>query len=214
MPLKPFAHQRRSVRLQEYDYSLPGLYFVTICTHHRRCLFGKIISDAMRLNATGHMVAEQWCALPRRFEQIALDEFIVMPNHIHGIIKIIDTENDPLAIEQISQNRRGDPCGRPKSRQSAKNRVPLGNIVGAFKSLCVYRLKQRAKQNTPDRMTGRLWQRNYWEHVIRGDEDLMRVREYIQYNPMQWKWDSLNPHKFPDERKGLGDRKGRPYGDI
>ena len=206
MTSKPFANQRRSIRLREYDYSNPGMYFVTVCTYHRRCLFGKIIRDTMRLSAMGNMVAEQWCALPRRFEHIALDEFIVMPNHIHGIIKIIDTENTPLAIEQTSQTRRGDPCGRPKSRQSAKNRVPLGNVVGAFKSLCVYRLKQRAKQNASDCMTGKLWQRNYWEHVIRGNEDLMRVREYIQYNPMQWKWDSLNPHK------SSGDRKGRPYG--
>lgn len=150
MKYDPAVHHRRSIRLRDYDYAQAGAYFVTICAQDRRCLFGEIVDGEMRLNAMGRIVAEQWDAIPRRFINVELDEFVVMPNHIHGIFLIVGA---PLAGAQkragaqnyTSTNNRESLNQRASfNKASADKRAPargaptVGDIVGAYKSLCVH----------------------------------------------------------------------------
>ena len=152
-------HRRRSIRLRGHDYSSPGSYCVTICTFDRQYLFGHIEDKTMILNAHGRIVADCWQWLGVQFEGIVLDERVVMPNHLHGIIV-----------------RHG--IGRPK---------PLGGLIGAFKTVTTKQINQLRK--TPGSL---LWQRNYWEHIIRDDVEMDSIRSYIANNPADWATDDLN----------------------
>jgi len=149
---------RKQIRLKDYDYSLPGNYFVIICTKDRECLFGEIINDEMVLSETGRMVKKWW---------LRLDEFIIMPNHMHGIIEIIcrGGVTPPLQYKPI-----------------------LGQIVGYFKYQSTKTINK--KNNT---FGEKLWQRNYYEYIIRGEKDLDRIRSYILENPEKWDGDRNNP---------------------
>ena len=150
---------RRSIRLRGYDYSHTGAYFVTVVTRHRLCLFGDVADGEARLNHLGRLVEDAWQRLEARYPYVILDEYVVMPNHLHGVIVITDVGHNPL-----------------------------GRLVGAFKMVS-------AKQVNLARGTvGRpLWQRNYFEHVIRGEVELDRIRAYIRNNPSGWETDSENP---------------------
>jgi REP element-mobilizing transposase RayT len=182
---------RRSIRLQEYDYAQAGAYFVTICTHNRECLFGEIVDGEVRLNAIGEIVREQWHAIPDRFSAVELDQFVVMPNHIHGIFVIVGA---PLAGAHSAgaAPSRYHP-GTSKNRAAARAAPTVGDIIGAYKSLCVHYGLKWVQNNAPDRILGKLWQRNYWEHIVRDESEWDRIREYICNNPMQWQSDQLNP---------------------
>lgn len=157
MPHDDYAG-RPSLRLPTYDYAQPGGYFVTICTQDRRNMFGEVIHGEMVLNDPGRVVAEVWEALPGRFPHTSLDGFVVMPNHLHGII-LIDEQ------------------------QTGKG---LGQIVGAFKSLATNRYIAGIRQHGWPPFRKRLWQDNYFEHVIRSDVSLQRIRAYIAANPSNW----------------------------
>lgn len=163
---------RRSIRLQNYDYSQAGAYFVTICTQHRACVLGEVIDDAVQLSPLGQIVEEGWQWLAQRYSYVHLDKWVVMPNHLHGIVLLTDDD------------RRG-------GSRAAQNlpRKPLGQLVGAFKTVTTKQIN--ALQNTPAAV---FWQRNYHEHVIRNEADLSRLREYIENNSMQWSLDSLHPN--------------------
>ncbi len=176
-------HHRRSIRLRGYDYSQAGAYFVTICTHNRECLFGDVADGVIRVNHFGKIVGEQWNAIPQRFPTVELDAFVVMPNHIHGIFAV----GAPLAGAQIPATATG------ATWATARVAPTVGDIVGAYKSLCVHHGLLWMQQNQPHRMLCKLWQRNYWEHIIRDESELNRIREYIQNNPAQWKMDKLHP---------------------
>ena len=170
-------HQRRSIRLKEYDYSQEGAYFVTVCTQKHYCLFGKIVDGAMLLNQFGEIVHNEWMRTAIARPNAAIDSFIVMPNHLHGII-IINEYNI----------RRGDPAGRPYTpmpRGPSSNSI--GAMVGQFKSLATKRV--HALRGTPGE---RVWQRNYYEHVIRNDADLNDIRQYILDNPVKWDTEEEN----------------------
>jgi putative transposase len=163
-------HQRRSVRLCEYDYSQAGAYFVTICTHKRELQLGDIVGHSMVLSRFGLIVAECWAWLASQYPHVELDEMVIMPNHLHGILI--------LSNEDVS--RRGGSRTAPTK--------PLGRLVGAFKTVSTKRI------NLMRRSPGaRFWQRGYYEHVIRHEEDLYRVREYIAANPGRWAEDEENP---------------------
>ena len=158
--------ERRSIRLQKYDYSQSGSYFVTVCTQHRECLLGDIVNEDMVLNVTGKMVLDVWAQLPMRFPTIELDEFIIMPNHVHGIINI-----------QTGISETG----------AASSAPTLGQIVRMFKSVSAIAVnKILNRKNKP------LWQRNYYERIIRNEEECNRTREYIFNNPAQWASDENN----------------------
>jgi REP element-mobilizing transposase RayT len=182
----PAVHHRRSIRLAGYDYSQEGAYFVTICTYQRVCLFGQIVDGKMRLNEFGQIALEQWRRLPERFESIEMNAFVVMPNHIHGIMVI--TDPDPVgagltpAPEIIAQPHSGQPQGLPL-------RVTLGNIVGGYKSLVANECLKIYK--TKNETMGKLWQRNYYEHIIRDEKSYEAISAYIANNPSLWEQDSL-----------------------
>ena len=159
--------KRKSNRLKGYDYSQTGYYFVTVCVQNKLCRFGDIVGEQMRLNETGRVVAESWKWLEKRYENVGLDECVVMPNHVHGIL-IIDAPY------------------RGGSRTAPTK--PLGRLIGAFKTVSTKRINMR--QGTPGT---KLWQRSFHDHVIRDEEDLNRVREYIQNNPLKWALDEENP---------------------
>ncbi len=170
----PDKHHRRSTRLKGYDYSGAGAYFITICTHGRECLFGEVMDGAMRLNDTGRAVQAEWARLPERFQSVDLDEFVVMPNHVHGIIHVGALLAAPLLV--------------PPGQGAASSAPTLGDILRAFKSIsaiAVNRLLGRSGRS--------LWQRNYYEHIIRNEHELARAREYIANNPLQWALDRENP---------------------
>jgi REP element-mobilizing transposase RayT len=170
----PDKHHRRSIRLKSYDYSRAGAYFVTICVRDGVCLFGEIVDGTMRLNDNGWIVTTVWHELSQRFRSIELDEFVVMPNHVHGIIHV---------GAGLAPPDRGAP-----NRGAASSAPTLGHILRAFKSIsaiAVNRLLGRSGRS--------LWQRNYYEHIVRSENELARIREYIVNNPAQWALDRENP---------------------
>ena len=165
MAYNPKLHHRRSIRLKEWDYSRPGGYFVTICTNRREAMFGEVRGKKMRLNRYGRIVQQSWKDLPAHYHNTHLDEFIIMPNHVHGIIVV--TENTAVG--------------------NAMNRRPLSEIIRALKSFSARRINAlRGITGVP------VWQRNYYEHIIRTEEELRRVREYIESNPLKWPLDGEN----------------------
>lgn len=177
----PDRHHRRSIRLKGYDYTLNGAYFVTIVAQHRLCLFADVDGNDMRLNDAGRMIATQWRALHTRFPTIQLDAFVVMPNHIHGIIVVTCADT-------------------PKT--GATTRVAptsLGVVVGAYKSSTTVEFTRGVKTLGWPSFVGKLWQRNYYEHIIRHDAGLNRIRQYIAENPTRWAEDPENPFRLPAE---------------
>ncbi|MBN2030017.1 transposase [bacterium] len=173
MRYNPDIHNRRSMRLQGYDYSKAGGYFITICTYKRKCLFGEIMD--------GKMVKSEWLKISRIRENITLDEFIIMPNHLHGIIII--SESDKM-IHHVGAIRRIAPTNNIKNPIGPKP-GSIGAIMGQFKSITTKHInKIRNTQRTP------VWQRNYYEHIIRDENELNQIREYILSNPMKWSEDT------------------------
>jgi REP element-mobilizing transposase RayT len=174
---------RRSIRLQDYDYSQPGAYFVTICTLDGECLFGDVRGGKMALNELGEVAQRCWHEIPDHFPNVEQDEFIVMPNHIHGLIMIVwATHASPIQPihNAVRQPRRIHP-GEVKSGS-------LGAIIGSYKSAVTRQINRM--RNTPG---AKLWQRNYYEHIIRNENELNRIRAYIEQNPAKWEFDRENP---------------------
>jgi len=180
----------RTSRLRGYDYSRAGIYFVTICAQNRRCIFGDILNGAMRLNGTEKIVAGEWGKSAKIRDEIELDEWVVMPNHFHGIVWIQNGD-----IEPMRDYRRGD---RPVAPTTGPRPRSLGALIAGFKSAVTKQINQI--RQTPG---GGLWQRNYWEHIIRNEEEFNRIREYIVNNPARWDLDQENPHATASRR---GDR--------
>ncbi|MDF9392115.1 MULTISPECIES: transposase [Methylococcus] len=173
------TRQRRSIRLKDYDYSQAGAYFVTMCTQNRACLFGDVIDGAMRVNDAGRMVQTVWDELPLHYVGVELDTFVVMPNHVHGIIVLVGA--GPRACPK---------SGRP---QGAAPTLSLPDVVHRFKTLTTKRYTDGVKTGGWPPFHGRVWQRNYYEHIIRDEVSLHRIREYIANNPQQWALDRENP---------------------
>ncbi len=169
--------RRRSLRLPHYDYASPGAYFVTICTRHRSCLFGQVRDGTMHPNRFGRAVDACWRGLPDHYPHLALDAFVVMPNHIHGIfvLKPSDNRSSHLMTNGHSVN------------QNVK-RHALFEVVRAFKTFSARYVNDI--RNAPGQP---LWQRGYYEHVIRDDLSLTDIREYITGNPARWAFDRENP---------------------
>lgn len=179
MKYHPDVHHRRSIRLKNYDYSQSGAYFITLCIQNRECLLGEIIDRKVQLSPAGENVFLQWINLSQRFSGLELDEFVVMPNHFHGIISI-NPVGAPLAAPCFVSNEMGEVLG------AASNAPTVGKILRAFKSISAIegnRLLNRRSQP--------FWQRNFWERVIRNEKELMMLRQYILNNPAQWELDSL-----------------------
>ena len=206
-PYDPDRQHRRSLRLKGYDYTQAGVYFVTVVVQGRLPLFGIVVDGQMRLNAAGEMVQRIWGEMPNRFPSIAMNTFIAMPNHIHGIIMVgaplvgalppndaknITTETRETTIPEdailgnITVENRAPTRGAP-------TRVGLGNVVGAFKSLTTLEYARGVRDMNWPPFHGRLWQRNFYEHIVRTDESMEKIRQYILDNPAQWAFDRENP---------------------
>jgi len=180
--------RRRSLRLPACDYSLPGRYFVTVCTQNRECLFGEIKNREMVLNEIGKMVQTVWDEIPQFYPGVEIDAFVIMPNHVHGIIVLTDTQ-----CESVGAGPRACPSPKTGQPQGVAPTFSLGDVVHRFKSLTTARCRLNIKQSGCLSFSGRLWQRNYYEHIIRTDNDLNKIREYILLNPSKWAEDNENP---------------------
>ena len=178
-----FFPYRSSHRLRGFDYSLPDAYYVTICTFKKRCIFGEIHSGQVYLNALGEIVRDEWLRTPELRTGVTLGEFVVMPNHMHGIIVIGEIAGDlPVA-----------PTGLGPRRGS------LGAIVGSFKGEVTKKIRQYLNMPLFD-----VWQRDYYDHIIRDGDDWDRIEAYILENPINWASDPENP-------ANRGRPSGRPY---
>ena len=203
MQFNPDLHRRRSIRLHGYDYTQAGAYFITACTQGRARVFGEIVEGRMRLNAAGDMVWRIWNDMPSCYPGIDIDEFIVMPDHIHAIINIRrDGPRYPSAIVDIG--RGGPPCPPPSHDGSqeagqargqaggqARGPAPTGGFSVAdalhrLKSMTTHDYSRGVLLHGWPPFNGRLWQRNYWEHIVRDEVALERIRRYIRCNPARW----------------------------
>jgi len=181
MPFDPQQHHRHSARLQGYDYSQAGAYFITLVTFQRAELFGSIHDGQMQLSRCGEIVREEWFASADIRKEIRLypEEFVVMPNHVHGIVWIVD---DGTAT--VGASGRSPLHAHPQLSQKS-----LGAFVAGFKSSVTKRI--RDELNT----TG-IWQRNYYDRILRNERELDAIRKYIETNPLRWAEDEENPVKW------------------
>ena len=189
-PQKPFnyaqdRHHRRSIRLANYDYSLPGAYFITMVAYQRECLFGNIVYGEMQLSPMGQIAEEHWRLIPEHFLHVTLGAYVVMPNHVHGII-IIQGRSDASPSE-----RRGTTLSCPNSTRSCPNSNPpreefgkpvkgsIPTIIRSYKASVTNRIQKELNVTA-------IWQRNYYEHIIRNEAEHNRIHAYIESNPANW----------------------------
>jgi len=165
---------------KKYDYSQAGLYFITICTQNQECLFGDIDNGNMVLNHAGIMVENEWLRLKKRYPNIDLHESIVMPNHFHGIIQV------------CWQPDNGQPHRQPDDGQPQGIAPTIANMIGAFKSLVTNEYIRNVRQNNWQGFNGKLWQRNYYEHIICDEKSHLTIAEYIETNPLKWQDDKYH----------------------
>ena len=190
-------HHRRSIRLPGYDYRSPGAYFVTLCVQGRECLLGEVVDGEMRLSEWGKIASHYWMRIPDHVNHVQLDAWVVMPNHLHGIVLIVGRgEASPGRSASTDDLTPGG--AKPQGKDIAGDASPLqsgslGAIVGNYKSVSTRRINR--VRGTPGI---RFWQRNYWEHIIRDERSLNRIREYIQNNPARWAEDQLHPDAPPN----------------
>ena len=200
LPLRD--RNRRSIRLHGYDYSQAGAYFVTICTQNRMCLFGGIIDGEMNLNDAGQMVVKWYQELENKFKDILCDEYIVMPNHFHGVVVNV-VGADLRVCPGDGQSRRiaptkprehiGDEHDLDNHKTGAHTGAPLRAVVQWFKTMTTNEYIRGVKRHGWLRFDGKLWQRNYYEHIVRNENELNRIRQYIMDNPAKWETDRNYP---------------------
>ena len=210
----PDKHHRRSIRLKGYNYTAAGAYFITLCTHQRECLFGKIVDGEMQLSLLGEIVRSNWMNLPKHHSHVQLDAFAIMPNYIHGILILADdtglsntidrdfnagSSNQPECnrseckggFSQDSFTLPQETGSKPASTRVLTNtkRHGIPEIVRGFKTFSARRINHiRKSAGIP------MWQCNYYEHIIRNDRALQQIRQYIQNNPLSWEEDQLHPN--------------------
>ena len=218
----PKIHHRHSIRLKGYDYTQAGAYFVTICTWKHECLFGEVVEGEMRLSALGQIVRAEWVKSSDIRKEIRLfeDEFVIMPNHVHGIVWIAPLHDtgrggNERAHEVGADGIRpgtvnpGDGGGKSQTRDGGQTQSvsrnqgaslaplqraerSLSSFVAGFKAVVTSRAGRELNMTS-------IWQRNYYEHIIRDEEDLRRIEEYIQSNPQRWEQDQLHPEAPPNQ---------------
>ena len=175
----PAKHHRRSIRLKGYDYSSAGCYFVTICVRDGICSLGDIVDGEMVYSDYGRIAAESWLWLAEQYDYVSLDEWGIMPNHMHGIVAYDDDEMvGGVGLEE----------GGSRTARTGLKRKPLGRLIGAFKTVSTKKINDlRGTPGVP------FWQRDFWEHIIRNERALLAIREYIRNNPLGWEVDKLHP---------------------
>lgn len=177
------VHHRKSIRLKGYDYAQSGLYFITVCTLNKEYLLGKIKNGVMVINNYGEIVRDEWTETENIRNDIKLHQFVIMPNHIHGIIEI--TDRGVLHTPDV----RHVPNGSNRAYRNASLRSPsqtVGAIIRGVKSVTTKRINKI--RQTPG---AKLWQRNYYDHIIRNDKSYVEISEYIENNPLRWNEDKF-----------------------
>ena len=210
MRFDPRIHHRRSIRLKGYDYRQAGGYFVTMVTQGRDALFGEVVNGEMILNDAGEMVVRWWLELPKKFPNVNVDIFVVMPNHFHGIIFIIDDADivgDDLRVVPQGDNRGENgkyggehggspqPIGSSRRTDSPQKRpnAPLSQMIQWFKTMTTNEYIRGVKKMGWKPFNGKVWQRDYYEHIIRNPSAADRIARYIESNPARWEKDKDNP---------------------
>jgi len=248
-------HHRRSIRLRHYDYALPGAYFVTLCTFNKRCIFGHVVEDRMDENDCGKIAREQWLESAQIRQKFELDTFVVMPNHLHGILWILGPKGEhilmnsgytqpivggafvgpngvrpadapepmdadgvivgpsgarpwPNAVRPYNNHRtpvgaiRDRPLAERRSALQERRPIPpmrphsLASWAAGFKSAVTSRIRKLWNQPR-----AAVWQEDYFEHIIRDEDELFKIREYILSNPARWKLDRENPEAGPESEE-------------
>jgi putative transposase len=200
--------RRKSLRLQNYDYTSSGAYSVTICSYQRENILGEINNDQVSLSEVGQIVRQVWKEIPEHYENVQLDEFVIMPNHVHGILFICDQNVEERRDQDVEERRDQDVVeerhdqdveerhdqdvveerhASPLLHNNGSKRPSLGNIVGSFKSACTKQIN--LLRRTPGEA---VWQRSYFERIVRNDYQLGRIRDYIKNNPLNWALDRKN----------------------
>jgi putative transposase len=182
MPDDPIRIHRRSIRLKEYDYTSPGAYFVTVVTQGYKCIFGKIIDKEMHLNVLGKIVQEYWLEILDHFPDIDVEPFVIMPNHIHGIVTIYDNDRSGTIYRAPTMGDHAPVMGEHASTNEKFGQPVVGSIptiIRTYKA-AVSRLARRELGMV------KIWQRNYYEHIIRDQSDLESLAGYIHSNPDHW----------------------------
>ena len=202
-------HHRKSIRLREYDYSQAGAYFVTIVAWQRECLFGEIVDGEMKLSQYGKIVQKWRNEIPIHFPNVEISAFIIMPNHIHGIIILADgrgavpaPDNEPGFASMKSMPIQGTGSSENKTHKQdisleqsggtpPLQRPTLGQVVAYFK----YQSSKEMNLLDGSGVVTKFWQRNYYEHIIRNEREMDRIWRYIEGNPSAWEEDEENPHR-------------------
>lgn len=187
----PDIHCRRSIRLKGYDYAQAGLYFITICVQNRECLFGNIDVGAnpcgcpeMMLNGAGKMIETEWLNLKNRFPNIESHEFITMPNHFHGILQIVEATVVVVPNDVVT-------CIKVQPQGFAPTIKTIGDMMKAFKSITTVEYIRGVKNMGWQPFDGKLWQRNYYDHIIRDEQSHENISNYIINNPAKWAEDKF-----------------------
>jgi putative transposase len=196
-----------STRLKHWDYSSKGRYFITICTHHREHMFGAIVNGQMQLNENGNIVHQCWFDLPNHYPHIILDAFVIMPNHIHGIMGIddcmVETGFKPVSTDVANNNVMGiDDCMvetgfKPVSTDVANNNEIIASPISVkphgvsefVRALKTFSSRKMNEMNHTPGLTR--WQSRFHDHIIRNERELQRIQQYIHNNPLTWDNDSL-----------------------
>jgi len=186
MKFDPQKHHRRSIRLKGYDYTQAGAYFVTMVTHQREPLFGEIVDREMRLSPMGQIADEHWRAIPEHFPHVELGAYVVMPNHVHGIIIITDGGGTPWRAPTHAPTDNIEKFGKPVSGS-------LATIIRQYKSSVTRRIQKELYGL--DISSPTIWQRNYYEHIIRNKAAYNRIHRYIESNIDNWAKDNENSVK-------------------
>lgn len=201
MAYDPERHHRRSIRLRGYDYAQPGAYFVTICVQDRRCVLGDVLNGEMVLADAGRIVQACWDDLPNHYPHVQLDTFVIMPNHVHGIIVLVEdhvvvgaglrpapTEPAPTEPAPAKPAPTKPTPTEPAPTKPPPKRHGLPEIVRAFKSFSARRINEMH-----DDASKPFWQRGFYEHIVRNERELDTIRQYILDNPLKWAVDRSNP---------------------
>ncbi len=196
MKFDPETHHRRSIRLKGYDYTQAGAYFVTLVTWKRAKLFGEIVDGEMHLNEFGKVVREEWFRTAGLRPNVELhdDEFVVMPNHVHGILWIVEA-SQPAAVR--ARRRRALTDGHSLEDTAERFGKPvagsLATLIRSYKSAVTYHINAIRETRTAP-----VWQRNYYEHIVRDEKELKNIWDYIDINPVRWPEDQLHPLAPPN----------------
>ena len=188
--------ERKQLRLRGYDYAFPGVYFVTICSAGKRPVFGWVSEGKTVLNPIGEIVRAEWIALAERFSRLVLDELVIMPNHLHGVLAIVGQAGgaSPGATGGASLSLKGGASPSPTAfgvhARETRPAPTLFEVIGAFKSISTVKVNKLLR-----RRGVALWQRSYYEHIVRAGEELRKIQRYILENPLMWSLDPENPDR-------------------